>query len=148
MKYGGELNLTWSLRKKLSDAEGIFFILDIEITSENIVFINLYNQNTESTQIKTFEILFSHITLLHLDERSQIVSVGDFNLFFNYQLEADGGNPSFKSKSVCKFYEISETLDLCDIWRVRNRAKKKIRFPSKTLFWLYSKNTRPYFYLK
>ena len=52
-----------------------------------------------------------------------------------------GGTLNFKSKSVSKFYEISETLDLCDIWRVRNRDKKKVHFPPKTLFWIYSKKT-------
>ena len=56
-------------------------------------------------------------------------------------------NPSFKSKSVCKFYEINEILDLCDICWVRNR-QRQIYFPSKTLSWLYSKKTILYFNLK
>ena len=53
--------------------------------------------------------------LLNLDECSQIACTGDFNFFFSYQLQPDGGNPPFKSKSVSKFYEINETLDLCDV---------------------------------
>ena len=65
-----------------------------------------------------------HIKLLNLEKRSQIVSAGDFNLFLSSQLEADGGNPSFKSKYVSKLYEISKTLDLCDIRQVKNRDKK------------------------
>ena len=78
----------------------------------------------KSKHIKTFEKFFLHIELLNLDKRSQIVCARDFNFFFNFQLEATRGNPSFKSKSVSKFYEISETLGLCDIWRVINREKK------------------------
>lgn len=33
--------------------------------------------------------------LLNLDERSQTVFVGDFDSFFNSQLEAVGRNPGF-----------------------------------------------------
>ena len=119
------------LRKKIY-TEGRFLILDVEIAGEN--FINLYNPNTESKQIKTFKKLFSNIKLLNLDERSRIVCTGHFNLFFNSQLETDGRNPSFKSKSVSKFHEISENLDLCDIWRVRNRDKKKDSLSVKNIF--------------
>ena len=36
-----------------------------------------------------------------------------------------------ESKFVSKYYEISETLDLCDIRWVRNR-QKNIHYPSKT----------------
>ena len=50
--------------------------------------------------------LFSLIKLLNLGKHSKIVCAGEFNYFFNYQLEAGGGKTSFKSKSVRKFYEI------------------------------------------
>ena len=113
-----------TVKKKVSHTEGRFLILEVEITCENFVFINLFNLNTESKQIKTFEKLFSHIKLLNLDDRSQIACVGYFNLFFNLHLEAYGGNPRFKSKSVVKFHDISKTLDLYHIWQVRNRDKR------------------------
>ena len=47
------------------------------------------------------------------------------------QLEADVGNPSFKSKSIGKFYDISKTLDLYHIWQVRSRDKKRFTFRQK-----------------
>ena len=118
MKYVGEMNLTqnfffshiapWihakfelpfleqiklQLRKKTSNTEGKIFKLEVEIAGENIVFRNLHSANTESKQIKTFKKLFSHMKLLNLDERSQTVFVGDFDSFFNSQLEAVGMNP-------------------------------------------------------
>ena len=83
------------LRKKTSNTEGKIFKLEVEIAGENIVFRNLHSANTESKQIKTFKKLFSHMKLLNLDERSQTVFVGDFDSFFNSQLEAVGRNPGF-----------------------------------------------------
>ena len=40
---------------------------------------------------------------------------GDFNLFFNSKLEAQGGNPTLKKKYLVKLIEFKETYDLCDI---------------------------------
>ena len=40
---------------------------------------------------------------------------GDFNLFFDSKLEAQGGNPTLKKKSLAKLIECKETYDLCFI---------------------------------
>ena len=82
-----------TVKKKTSDTEGKIFKLEVEIAGENVVFRNLHSANTESKQIKTFKKLFSHMKLLNLDKRSQTVFVGDFDSFFNSQLEAVGMNP-------------------------------------------------------
>ena len=34
---------------------------------------------------------------------------GDFNLFFKSKLEAQGGNPTFKKKSLAKLIEFKKT---------------------------------------
>ena len=56
---------------------------------------------------------------------------GDFNLFFNSKLEAQGGNPTLKKKSLAKLIEFKETCDLCDIWGVRNTKPKRFAFTQK-----------------
>ena len=56
----------------------------------------------------------------------QIVFRGDFNLIFDCRLETDGGNTVLKKKSLAKLIVISGSLNLCDIWRIRN--------PQKTFF--------------
>ena len=53
---------------------------------------------------------------------------GDFNIFFNSNLDAAGGNPTLKRKSLAKFIELKEAYDLCDIWRVRNTKVKQFTF--------------------
>ena len=49
-----------------------------------------------------------------------IVFGGDFNLFFEDKLVAQGGNSALKKKSLVKLIQIKENIDLCDIWRIRN----------------------------
>ena len=58
---------------------------------------------------------------------------GDFNLFFNSSLKAQGGNPIIK-KFLAKLIEIKETLDLCDIWRIRNPKSKRLTFHQNRVF--------------
>ena len=45
--------------------------------------------------------------------------VGDFNFLFDSKLDAEGGNPTTKKKSLAKLTELKKSYDLCDIWRVR-----------------------------
>ena len=44
---------------------------------------------------------------------------GNFNLFLDSVLEAEGGSPVLK-KSTSNLIEIKEKYNLCDIWRIRN----------------------------
>ena len=41
-------------------------------------------------------------------------------MVFDCNLEACGGNPVLKKKSLSNFIEIKESLNLCDFWRIRN----------------------------
>ena len=40
---------------------------------------------------------------------------GDFNLFLDSKLDAQGGNPTIKKKSLAKLIELKKPYDLCDI---------------------------------
>ena len=65
---------------------------------------------------------------IKLLEENRIVLAGDLNVFFDSNLEAKGGKPSLKQKSVAKLLELKEEYNLCDIWRIRNREKKSYTF--------------------
>ena len=54
-----------------------------------------------------------------------VILGGDFNFFFNTSLETKDGNPILKKKSLTKLIEIKKTLDLCDIWKIRNPKLKR-----------------------
>ena len=119
------------IRNKLSDNDGRILILDVDIDDENFILINLYNPNTEAEQLKTLSKLTEMLTKSHLSQNNNIICAGDFNLLFNIKLESYGGNPVFKKRSVGKIFELKETYNLTDIWRIRNPKAKQYTFRQK-----------------
>ena len=77
--------------------------------------INLYNANTEKEQIEVLSNLLTLLKTFDIDPNKHIIIAGDFNLFFNSKLDAAGGNPTLKRKSIAKLIELKEAYDLCDI---------------------------------
>ena len=62
--------------------------------------VNLYNGNTEPEQLKILANLSKILKdFQDLSERN-IISAGDFNLFFGQKLESAGGNPILKKLAV------------------------------------------------
>ena len=90
--------------------------------------VNFYNENEEVNQLKLLEKLDTSLKKFDDINQKEIVLSGDFNLIFDPQLEADGGNPKLKKNSIARFIKIKETFDLIDIWRVRNKNAKKYTF--------------------
>ena len=90
--------------------------------------INLYNANTEKEQIEVLSNLFALLKTFDINPNKHIIMAGDFNLFFNSNLDTAGRNPTLKRKSLAKFIELKEAYDLCDIWRVRNTKVKQFTF--------------------
>ena len=120
--------LSFEVSNKKQDESGRILILDLKVSDNNFLLINLYNANKESEQLNTLSTLcnlLDDITDLHC---KNIILGRDFNIFFNVTYEARGGNPKMKNKSVAKFIHIKESLGLCDIWRVRNPKKKHYTF--------------------
>ena len=101
------------LRKQQTDKEGRISILDVVIKDSEYILINLYNANTENEQI---DVLSKLLEDFDISLTKQLVMVGDFNLFFNSKLEAQGRNPTLKNKPLAKLIELKETYDLCGTW--------------------------------
>ena len=70
--------------------------------------------------------------MLHLTQNNNIICIGDFNLLFNIKLESYGGNPVFKKNYVGKIFELKETHNLTDIWRIINPKANQYTFWKKT----------------
>ena len=68
----------------------------------------------------------SKITLINQNKR--IIFAGDFSIFFTSKLEARGGKPIPKRKSIIKLVDIKESLDICDVWRIRNPKRQNFTF--------------------
>ena len=82
----------------------------------------------QSEQLKALNHLSELMKKVNITQGKQIVLASDFNLFFNSNLEAMGGKPILKEKSVVVMVELKEEYDLCDIWRIRNPLEKSFTF--------------------
>ena len=100
-------------------------IVDANIDDQNFVLINFYNANTESEQIKTICEFNQLQDDCYLDPTKKVVLAGDFNLFFDASLEALGGNPTLKKKSISKVLQLIEQHNLIDIWRIHSPILKR-----------------------
>ena len=121
-------NKPFSLISQSKDNNGRLLVLEVEIDSEIIVLINVYNANTESEQLSTLSQLNDMLGNVMDIKNKNIILGGDFNLHFDSKLEAKGGKPALKKQSIAKLIEIIENFDLCDIWRIRNLKKKQFTF--------------------
>ena len=82
----------------------------------------------KAAQVKTLCELEQMLDIFSLDFCKNIIFAGDFNCFFNLNLEASGGNPTLKKKSVSKLVQLLEKYYLIDIWRIRNPFSKRYTF--------------------
>ena len=94
-------------------------ILDIRLDADQYILINLYNANTEIEQVEILKELQNLLKKLYFIQNKRITFAGDFNIFFNSKLEAKGRKPLLKRKSIAKLVEKKESLDICDIWRIK-----------------------------
>ena len=74
--------------------------------------INLYNPNTENEQVEVLNTLLSMMKTIDKNENANLLLAGDFNIFFDTNLECCGDNPSFKQKSVAKLIETINIFNL------------------------------------
>ena len=121
----------FTFKKQKTDKEGRVLIINVFINNSEYILINLHNAHTANEQIDVLKSLFELLEEFDISLTKQLVMAGDFNLFFNSKLEAQGGNPTLKKKSLDKLTELKETCDQCDIWRVRNMKSKRFTFTQK-----------------
>ena len=113
---------------KKSDENGRILIIDAKVIDKKFLLVNLYNSNAEPVQIKTLDTLKNlHKDIDNISDK-KITLGGDLNLEFDCNLEACGCNSVLKKKSLGKFIEIQESLNLCDIGRIRNPKFKRCTF--------------------
>ena len=96
--------------------------------------INYYAPNVEGAQITVLSEINDIINNLVLEEDTTILWGGDFNSFFDVKLDADGGSPQIKEKSICKLITMMSQFDLCDIFRVRHPNEMRFTWRQKNPF--------------
>ena len=90
--------------------------------------IKIYNSNEESEQLHTLNDLISILETFEDVQNKNVVLGGDFNVILNSSLVSEGDKPVIKKRTIAKLIQITENLDLCDIWRIRNPKSKRFTF--------------------
>ena len=68
-------------------------VIETIIKGSPFILINYYAPNDENGQIQVLNEIQEQLDLLDLDQDTQIIWGGDFNVIFDTKLDADGGNP-------------------------------------------------------
>ena len=121
-------SITFLPKSICKDKNGRILIIEAEIDDETFILINFYNSNTETEQVKSINDLENLLQNFEINPYKNIVFAGDFNLFFDRNLEACGGTPSLKKKSVSKIIQLLEKYNLSDIWRIRNPTSNRYTY--------------------
>ena len=108
------------IRTCICDKNGRYIILFAYIQDNPILLVNYYAPNDESTQVQILSEICDIIDKMELEQDMTIVWGGDFKLFFDSFLDADGGKPQSKMNSLTKLLSITTERDLCDLFRVRH----------------------------
>ena len=118
--------------KSSIDTSGRIVILEIIFNDDKYLLINIYNDNTETDQLKTLDILDKLLDEHDVDGDCCPIFGGDFNVIFDTLLDASGGKPTLKKRSIAKIIHLNDKLDVCDILRVRFPNMKRFTFRQKT----------------
>ena len=91
---------TFFVNKLETNKEGRILIFDVSINDFEYTLINLYNANPEKEQIDILNNMFVLLEKLDTNPKKQLIMAGDFNLFLDPKLDAQGGNPTIKKNSL------------------------------------------------
>ena len=88
--------------------------------------INLYNKNTAPEQFKILESLSKVLKDFQDISGKNIIFAGDIHLLFDQKLFDKNllVKPNIQKLAVSKLIEFKESLDLGDMWRIRNPKSK------------------------
>ena len=136
------------INSQTTDKHGRILILDVTIDGSEYILVNIYNANIESEQLKVLNDLSELMKKVNITHGKQIVLAGDFNLLFDSNLEAKGGKPILKEKSVARMIELKKEYDLCEIWRIRNPLEKSFTFRQNQFSSITNRRLDYIFYLK
>ena len=82
--------------------------------SQKYALINFYNANTERDQISSIKSLNDLIDSHNLDDDPHVIFSGDFNVIFDVEMDALGGSPAIKTKSLSALITLLEKLDVTE----------------------------------
>ena len=112
--FSENLDIRINENKISKDEKGRILILEATYDAKNLLLINLYNANTEKEQLEVLSTLCTLLKNHNQNGNFHTILSGDFNVIFDTILDASGGNPSLKKRSLAKIISLTENLGTCD----------------------------------
>ena len=116
--------LDYKIINSVTDSNGRFIMLLIEIQGVLYKMINVYAPDAEGLAVDFFEGVLEIFEKENVVEEDNLIIGGDFNCVLNPLLDKRGGSPVPKVKSVTAIGNLQSELSLDDIWRIRNPTIK------------------------
>ena len=113
-----------TIHSKILDPLGRYIIIKAEIEDEMYILINIYAPNKDTNIVNFFNNLLMTLRENEFDEEENIIIGGDFNCPLNPLLDKKGGLLIPRKSVVTTIDSLQEELDLVDIWRMKNPAKR------------------------
>ena len=108
------------VHKVISDSNGRYVIIDIEIDGIRMTLASIYAPNDDSPEF--IAEIIRHIESIPNDNR---LIGGDYNLVLNLLLDKKGGRNTTHIKSQKKLLDWMESTDLVDVWRAHHPNDRK-----------------------
>ena len=106
------------------DPSGRYLMIKAEIKDIMYILINIYAPNKDTNIVNFFNNLLMTLRKNDFDEEENIIIGGDFNCPLNPLLDKKGGILIPRKSVVTTIDSLQEELDLVDIWRIKNPAKR------------------------
>ena len=119
------------------DNLGRILVTEVKIDDSVFVLFNIQNANTEPEQLHTLNDLINILETFKDIQNKIVVLGGDINVILNASLDSKGGTPIIKKKAIAKLTQITENLDLFDIWRICNPKKNDLLLGNTILLVLF-----------
>ena len=127
-RYGLEYKM---LSPEVVDDEGRFIILHTGIQGSPYVLIIYYAPNIELNEVKKLQQIKSNLQNMSINENTQFILTGDWNLIFDRSLDALGRSPTLKFNSLKEIQSLMIDYELLDIWRARNPTLRQFTWRQK-----------------
>ena len=124
-------NFDFKIENISYDKNGRITIIEILKDDVRYLLINFYNANVDSEQLNALNSLNDHLSKFDLDREFKPIFMGDMNVIFDTELDALGGNPKLKKKSLASLIKLLSKIDVSDIFRIRFPDKKRFTFRQK-----------------
>ena len=96
--------LDYKIDSVFRDNDRQYLIIQTKIQDEPFILVNYYAPSKEGAQIPVLSKINEIIQNLETEEDTTTIWGGDFNLFFDVQLDADGGSPAKLCIQITKNY--------------------------------------------